>query len=222
MKIVSKFKDYYDSGQAFGQDPKRVYLRETRIETLKLDNYYHRGLHVIGFCGQLYPFINKIECVNKYKKNRNAKYYTLYDNDMFNISFDNIKDECIRVKFDEKIDLSDSGKRYWFSKTIKQEFETLQDSSQLNDLFVKYKTPIFHYNALRKENIIINPNLKDLAFFKVKDTIQAYQEIEQFISNELANETHIDVPVGNDEVIGTSKGFDRYSFRNAKKKPKKF
>lgn len=78
------------------------------------------------------------------------------------------------------------------------------------------------YNSLKDGNILINPSLKMLGFQKVLHTMDAFQQIEMFLSNQLAQETQGKVPVGTDEVIGMSKGFNRYSFRNAKKKPKKF
>lgn len=227
MRIISKFKDYYDSGQFYGIDQSRIYVRETIRKTWVPRAYYQRKLCVVGFCGKLYPFVNYTEHIQKNNKDRNAKYYTLYEDDIFKYSFDEIlnrnnsTNDVVRIDFDETIAL-DKFKKYWFSKTLKQEYDEMCTDKDLLALFLKYKTPTFLYTNDRKDNLIINPCLKDYAFFKVTDTIQAYQEIEQFVSNELASLIQPNMPVGNDEIVGTSKGFDRYSFRNAKKKPKKF
>ncbi|HUV84907.1 MAG TPA: hypothetical protein VMV86_04310 [Methanosarcinales archaeon] len=73
MRIISSFRDYYDSGIAYGIDPDLLYVRETRVQ--KIDNKNPMGKHlhelqnafgtlaefeghkgVIAFCGKLYPF----------------------------------------------------------------------------------------------------------------------------------------------------------------------
>ena len=83
MRIVSKFKDYYDGVQAMGYDPELVYVRESReMEGDFFDSFLLHDNHVfdfpdpkritfwfsiIGFCGALYPVI-KIERNLKTKK----------------------------------------------------------------------------------------------------------------------------------------------------------
>ena len=94
-----------------------------------------------------------------------------------------------------------------------------KSNEEVKNIFLKYNTPIFLINST---NLIINPILKDYNFAKIYDTTQAFQRISQFLTNELAHSMQGDVPVGGNEVIGRSKGFDEYSFRNAKKKPKRF
>lgn len=42
MKIISGFRDYYDSAQAYGQDPARVYRRETRLVEVRGDQWPYR------------------------------------------------------------------------------------------------------------------------------------------------------------------------------------
>lgn len=69
MRIISKFKDYYDGAQGYGQDPKLVYVRETKAVKIdrsvalpywRVPNAFPRTdaaeRAVIGFCGRLYPF----------------------------------------------------------------------------------------------------------------------------------------------------------------------
>jgi hypothetical protein len=92
-------------------------------------------------------------------------------------------------------------------------------------LFIEHKIPIFHIgNSDNGRKLILNPKLSDFGFAKFFDSTQAFQRIEQYISNELASEFQPNIPVGGNEVLGRSKGFDEYSFRhiNTKKKPKKF
>ena len=73
MRIISSFKDYYDSGVAYGIDPKLVYVRETREQEIKDNTKVEKHLvelleaydnlpnfdgerGVIAFCGKLYPY----------------------------------------------------------------------------------------------------------------------------------------------------------------------
>lgn len=80
MRIISKFKDYYDSVQAYGQDHELVFLRQQSEHQIfrSLDNgikplphefeKYLKGVQlwkktnfrggVIGFCGKLIPYIH--------------------------------------------------------------------------------------------------------------------------------------------------------------------
>ena len=97
----------------------------------------------------------------------------------------------------------------------------------LNHFFLKHKVPIFYIGNVGNESeskLVLNPKLEDFVFAKFYDTTQAFQKIEQFISNELASEFQPNIPTGGNEVLGRSKGFDEYSFRHpdTKKKPKKF
>ena len=60
MRIISPFKDYYDSAQAYGIDPKLVYVRETKVVPLydpktgkvtqlpkQLDEFFKRIPHML-------------------------------------------------------------------------------------------------------------------------------------------------------------------------------
>lgn len=68
MKIISKFKDYYDSVVQYGQDSSLLYLREEYINKtpypfpvlpllhrFEVPSPYNARIGVIGFCGKIYP-----------------------------------------------------------------------------------------------------------------------------------------------------------------------
>lgn len=72
MRIISKFKDYYDSCMYYGMDKDLVYARhvETKngsikelLETSELRSYESNKTNIyyafgnIGFCGKFYPYI---------------------------------------------------------------------------------------------------------------------------------------------------------------------
>jgi len=196
MRIISKFKDYYDGGSSYGIDMERVYVRETK-EIEIADRFYATRFYVIGFCGELYPFKMK-NYISDPKKD------TIYDDDMFKFKFIKYpKDDIYKL---DKYEIHTDIKRY----------NEIKNDKELKSYFMKYKTPVFFVN-FNNRKLTLNSMLKQYGFFKVKDTIQAYQEIYQYISNILVENPEIKVPVGSDLDLLKSKGFDaKYSFRKEK------
>jgi hypothetical protein len=66
MRINSNFKDYYDGLQSLDDDKETVLHRFPKIVTMSLKHYekigvnLYNGERVIGFAGNLYPFIEVI------------------------------------------------------------------------------------------------------------------------------------------------------------------
>ena len=118
MRIASKFRDYYDVGQATGQDQTLVYRRYPKI--VKIDHYYwspppgsyissysENGLQfeltIIGFCGRVYPAlaVNTSEGGRSDKEERRQRRfcYTLTDVDKFVLDhFGRDGDTAYRIK----------------------------------------------------------------------------------------------------------------------------
>ncbi len=208
MKIISKFKDYYDGGAVYGVDTERIYVRTTKvIKEHKLSK--SRDFEVIGFCGELFLFKDYRNSFNQDKR------YILWNEEALNYEFVSTSSTLIGEIL--------KGKKRKVSKWLKESYDKLKSSKELLALFLKYRTPVFFLGYDDYEHVlIINPKLKDYNFAKNYGTVETFQKIEQFISNELVEDKQGDTPVGGNEVLGRSKGFDEYSFRNAKKKPKKF
>ena len=217
MRIVSKFKDYYDNGMKYGQDKTHTYVRNTKEVPLEIKSIYlsTSGSYknkpediiyfygVVGFCGDIYPFIKW------HYNNDNAKSCITYD-----------KDEIVELTTRH----IDNKKRLFYNKKsyINEEleyFNNLKNNKKLKSLFLKYRVPIFSMineslNYISKPNTLeLNSNLSNLEFYRVVDPFQAYQKIDMFIGNELAPRDEIEVPVGSDKVIAASKGYDKWSFR---------
>lgn len=236
MRIISKFKDYYDSGAMYGIDTERIYTREQKkMElacTVNVDAY-----EIIGFCGEIFPITNfsqqdvSTTSGNTDKWERHPKDFILYEEEAREYSFQ-AKDNKHTLSPTQYIKVRRKDQKFWKwgfgSTTIDREFERIKNSKELKELFLKYKTPVFHLKQTRDSatgyKLTLNPTLKNYAFYKIYDTTQAFQRLEMFISNILVGEKPVIVPTGNSEVVGRSKGFDEYSFRNinTKKKPKKF
>lgn len=233
MRIISKFKDYYDGGAVYGVDTERNFVRETKEISLprskgSSNDIEHIGgfLEIIGFCGEIYVLINGSSKGFGDDWYRHPKEYILYDDEILEYVF--IDDRGYGPNFyrfdwesakKHTLNTEEKKKRLrMFGISLPEKYDILKKSTQLKSLFLEYKTPIFHIKKYGNEyNLTLNPRLKDYAFYKIKNTIQAFQEIEMFSSNILVSDTNVDVPVGGDIVVRDSKGFDKWSFRKEKK-----
>lgn len=213
MIIISKFKDYYDGGATFGVNTSRRYIRET--QEIKYSKFPF-NFNVIGFCGKIYPFDNIVSVIYN-----NPKKYTNYDPELH---FEEYKDRDRVVDLNTDYRLVKKERKnyfgYWWHVVYHgmnkpQLFEAARKHKDLLNLFIQYQVPVFH---IRGDILTLNPCLKDYAFYKVMDTTQAFQEIEMFLGNVLVSDTKVIVPVGDDNVIRDSKGFDKWTFR---KEPEK-
>ena len=240
MKIISKFKDYYDSASSYGVDESVVYVRKLEVldegEVSYMADAWDYGdteiefskFGVLGFCGELYPLITKYE-----PRDRLGRYDSptpdtvLYGRDAVEMR---LKDHTDRDrKYEDKTFVEDEGRPWWNSKTYQEIYDELVKNERLKQIFAELDTPVFYVRPSGKINrkdqrvwlrVIKNPCLKELGFFRMKSAPVAFSEIQQFISNALAKDTEVEVPVGDNEVIGRSKGFDSHSFRKEPTKKK--
>lgn len=240
MLIVSKFHDYYDTIAKLGIDKAYVYKRnEQALKGIfgKKDRNGHRNswpydetysrtrlggttsymVHkmVIGFCGKLYPVI----IVDKTFPNEKSERHSLYTTEKVYEFFEK-----------EKVALEDKH-RFWsmrdFSVKSKKSLDNFFSGSEFKDLeleFHRHKVPIFIYGRFAdskkaytysqdKEQLVLNPRLKDYGFVKVKDPVSAFQDIYMFISGILGL-SHMEMPEFTDKQKAQQKGHDgKYSFR---------
>ena len=97
---------------------------------------------------------------------------------------------------------------YGWNKT-KDEFFDKQTWSKYKNLFIDKKVPLF---ALTNEKIILNANLKDYRFAKIKDPFTAFQDIMMYISGVLGVGEPEMVEISNNDMRD-KKGFDDWSFK---------
>lgn len=220
MRIISSFKDYYDGGAVYGIDQNRVYVRETTFESF---DKQISTFEIVGFCGEIFPIVNFSEIDWDHKWKRHPKDFILYHDDAIKYTFENDRkwrrgygymggeDNYKKVQADKYVG--------WPHKLRRDVYNDLVNSKELKQLFVEFKVPVFFigkYPWLEQENradVVLNPRLEYLGFYKVLDTVQAFQRIEMFLGSTLVTEFQGQVPVGDDNVIRDSKGFDRFSFR---------
>jgi len=209
MLIVSKFHDYYDVGMKLGVDKATVYERKTiSIEgkfpcPASLSNDVYWKSSVLAFCGKFYPFVYRTtngkidkyiwdveEAVNTLPK---SKHKYVWDKDRIDIEV---------------------GIRHFFDRKY----------PELEKLFHFHRTPIFGFGPASTrsytwrrqslyESLVLNPNLKEIEFYKVKDPITAYQEVHMYLSGVLGAPPKPTRPI-DDKVMAASKGHDSpYSFK---------
>jgi len=222
VRIVSKFKDYYDGVVGYSESP--LYIRDDKlvdskklIEWLKkfpkplATNYslgYCGSIYInsviIGFCGRLYPYyiLDVIDYPLNHKK---YKYPCINPSDV-----QRIVESEFKIKI--KIQTHDYWKKYCFNDNDFQEF-TKNLNANGYDYFQEFKVPIFSvtggYNDMQ---VTLNPSLKDQYFQSIIDPWTAYQEIERFVGNDLVFDPLTEFKM-DDKLKRDSKGFDDWSFK---------
>lgn len=248
MKIISKFKDYYDPLQT--HDPSTgVYERKTEEVLVDWVGYgdaryakekeYSVKSGLLGFCGKLYPFV-------KYTKTGNPTEF-IYSFDLFKV----LRDYLLTIEYSRSTwygwygwyGLITVGKwtkidnaKLWFE----QDWQTLIDNKRNSryepntgkradyidpsKIFLDYKVPCFVLEKTEESHkcgkfaLILNPRLADYNFYRVVDTYSAYQEIEMFLNNQIVRRDDPYIEPVPDTIKAESHGFDKWSFRKVGKK----
>jgi hypothetical protein len=232
MRIISDFKDYYDSVRVYGFDPALIYKRSIESFSvsdldLQLDskiaqyvknipkNYNFKPV-LLCFCGKAYVYWRYARGFGE-DKNLNLEYGTFMTAPKV--------DEFILNRFGKgeykKYCGIDNDYQYdYFNKDAVDEFADKHECIEIGDkLFHTMQTPVFLLAPFRPEfnvlhwAVLKNPMLKDLDFQKKFDAFLAYQEISMYFGGVLARKDEIPIRVGGDEVIAQQKGFDDKSFK---------
>jgi len=233
MRIISKYKDYYDGVGAGDLDPIPVYERhEKKIELIqpfpndwrhskylivnrnnKVDGYksklVERSLYtyVIGYCGELYPILKVVQ-----DEGSISKYWYEYD----------VSTILDYVKTNRWQGIH----RY---KEILNEWLELIKTLKLQDIFKEHNVPVFIFDGFEIDtrkgtqpvlHVTLNPRLRKYEFYKIKDAYTTYQDIRMYVGNDLARDTEVNVPTGDDKTLAESKGYDKWSFRKESTKEK--
>lgn len=203
MRIISKFKDYYDIGLQMGVDEDITYVRkETFLPELekgeKEDRSYLRGWtaketrlasgeYYIGFCGT----VRSLVCLEKggYTNPEHVVCYSVED-------YNKYRDLGFSAR-------RTSGGDYYYRNRF---FETYED----HDQFRKHGVPIFVDVDYRFT--VLNPCLKWFDFAKVVDAYTAFQEVSMYVSGVLGIEGNKMVEI-EDKYRLAGHGYDKSSFR---------
>ena len=192
MRLISKFRDYYDFGMCYGIDPKLVYNRITskatdEQQTLLDGIVLHRIVKYIRpspategavcFCGMMYPY------VRWYGPNTMIWSYT----------------ELLEYQSASSYQWRDYREEDYFTP------RPVDDS-----YFLKVGAPVFSIERIHAA--VINPKLTPLKFHLVMDSTTCFNEISQYIGN-ILNAPQAMMKVSDKERI-VKAGFDKRSFRH--------
>jgi hypothetical protein len=243
MRIYSDFNDYYDGVQAHGQDPACGYIRkelttEVNLSVLDIPTrtvqygigwsfFSELKYYVLGFCGQLYPFI---EYGFGGSDDRTKVYYEpeslikLLSKDKWFRSRHSDFNKAWIYKFGDR-------RHNKFKNSTIESIEAFFNfyTGAKSETFVNLGVPVFKIDAekftremafarygqnktVRILEIVTNPNLKKLDFGKIKDVYSAFQELEMFLSGVLGIQQPELVEIADKDMV-VKKGFNDWSFR---------
>jgi hypothetical protein len=201
MRIISKFKDYYDH---FASNPKLSdfnyrYVRKTTV----LDVHYSDVVSDVSieggrlyfgclyFCGEPYPIV-VIE--RNLKEQHIFTVEDLGEGNLYTAPFDTAKHW-----------LEKGRRRFYFSQ------KTVKNIAPL-PIHKKLKSPCF---LVLPNKMIVDPDLKHIGFSRVLGAWEAFLKLEVFLSNELAPRDEIAYQPS-DKLKIESHGFNKFSFRKEK------
>lgn len=229
MKIKSKFKDYYDHVQAYGQDTDISYIRNTE-KYCNVNNHVHNnkwfkverddegrdilteeydmkypidnfggGFIDIYFCGKVYHTLKVEQTSDRYGKIIPEEYF--YDADKF-------------AKYFETANRSHAD-RYYLKDKLKNLSENGKVRTNINQ---KLGHPVImvRYDWYMGLQNIYNPRLNEIQFQKAVDPYTAFMELDMFISGVLGKTGGEMVTISDKDKI-YKHGFDyKYGFRTRK------
>lgn len=237
MRIISKFRDYYDSVQAHGTDERLVYRRAQNELRPTLSSFRHeRVLHIashipmwpqwdvrgaiIVFCGKVYPFwMCGTTCCWQPSEiedhiRRRSKRKDLRANEIPSANaFEPSKSLSLFHRLYP-------GRYRLDRKDVTRFLETFDAFEVGPEIHIEYSAPVIRVNCASEWHfstisLVTNPCLADTEFFRRVDPFTAYQEIAMYLGNELAQPDIAPQTVGSDKDIAKAKGFDDQSFRTA-------
>lgn len=226
MRIISPFRDYYDSAQGFGADQTRLFLRkpeslaanqlgipaELKEPFSKVKSWssasWAASIIPIVFCGKLYHALR----LRYASYNRTTCFYSEESSIFYTV-------DSARAWAETK---GNQELLAFMQRRIKNgDLPLASQGTPLNlNWLVENLAPILTCDLHNYESFLTkNARLSDLQFYKVFDAVQAYQELDMYLSGILAAENKPMVEIS-DKIRALQRGFDCYSFRQTPTKRK--
>ena len=251
MRLISNYKDYYDHYARNRNVSDMNYIWNRKTEEVSVDFAIPRPLQlevnvlskfkssfepfakvlVVWFCGRAIPIIERHE-------RRTNGYFGSWEVSYVNelgLLPDRLQrdwQEISKSKYDnfykDALKIMDLANEPWMSvdfKPILLEGKVRPVKLEVVEMHRKLGTPVFCSYLQNiwedKPKVVVNPDLSKLEFHKFVDSYSAFQELEQFVSNQMAPiDSRMDQPVP-DKINAESHGFDKFSFRKEPSKGKK-
>ena len=244
MRIISKFRDYYDAGQVYGQDPDLVYVRRAEkvplvdphlsvVERLgkKLPRRRDFRLtlepNLIGFCGKVYLGYEANATIHA-PMGSFSLHTWLHSPEDFQKFFSGKARKALAPNFYEKPRRKRWGTPYLRFKNVKEAYANFP-SEALTELFHSLNSPVWRVQFSRASSMLnklgqnpeveINGSLRDTEFYRVVDTYTAYQELSMYVGGVLRRAEPICAEIS-DLSMRDKKGFDEWSFKTRPKEGK--
>jgi hypothetical protein len=238
MKLISKFKDYYDNvlNTLLREEDKLFYKREEELINDKFD-YFDK-------LNKVYDFKRSEKFIKNHKTKETINIYAynlvfcgnLYNFTLFHIqssfsetfkiakNFDEYKklaeEHIENFKFDTKYYWNENNNRFYHNteKSVRNFFDIkIENISAISNELKSYSFLYFTNNRINGKNIYLNnPKLEYLHFEKIKDPYTAAQEVSQYINGVLSCVCTPEVKFTDKDIL-MAKGFDpKISFRKEK------
>lgn len=234
MKVISKYKDYYDFvAKIYGEDPKIVFNRnpqhfDATISYTPLESDFYSGLsHVMRNSHSVIASYHNRVVLSR--KSTPAEYYIdgiivcgkLYImlhkliNKIEPYQYEQIELLTIQEYFEKYVKKSDS----WYTGRI-------NSLCSANDKFIeinkRFNSPVVYLNLHVKESrqnkldctVSTNLSLLDRQFETKVDPYQMFQDLQMFITNNLTPEMVTETIDDKYKIL--QHGFDKQSFRHRK------
>lgn len=223
MRIISSFRDYYDSVQRVAFDKETVLVRERRVVEIGYDSELGRlrcavnehdfgpslrfSPFLLGFCGRFYPYV-------RVEDQLEGESTLISDHDAYQAHRERIFARFLNPEWAEEGLATKAVARYYF-----QRFDVWEQ--HYGEYFRAYRAPYFGLGISGNGTATLElfPRLKPLGFARVKDPYSAFQEISSFLTGVLGRQAPETCEIGDDVRIAKH-GFDKHSFRKRKKKKK--
>jgi len=234
MRIISDFKDYYDSIMGTGQDRTLVYKRYR--QSIDIDpgcfcgpfssgpygagwnEFFTTDQYLIWFCGKTYPLV-AFEVPLPGKTVKAATYcYRTEDVDSF-------VRRCYPKSWEHYATVGYVRKNLWPRLLQRHMFVQFFDapllqSERMRAMAEEKRCPVVVAHGVQRHRgkpgtLTLNAELKRLEFIRMFDPYSAFQEIAMWLGNQA--EPRKPIPEIGDETMAEIKGFDKWSFRKPPK-----
>ena len=246
MKIISKFQDYYDIGIAYGVDEKLRFERVTEVgeescvwgepwsHYVFKNHKWHKVwffFNIIGFCGEIYPFIHLVIEENK-GTNKKPNYESVEEEYFYDVkSFESYITKHIDPtgkiihetnnrysSYRRKLNIVSEAKVY-FKKDFTKKKKMFQTHNSY--YFVEESSACMQNKYIQTSiRITLYPILKQYKFSQVLAPMDAFQKLSMYIGAKNTDKKLIEIE---DKYLAQGKGFDCYSFKKmpSKRRAKK-
>jgi len=236
MRMISKIHDYYD-GVARNTINDKTYTFVRNGSVLENIDVPYLGtisfnspecditfqLIVVGFCDKIYPGL-EVAHYDKSTYESTISYFYDLESVKCGIDFDVIPDvakhRCsMQLNIKKRLEnWLTNGRSIYYSPLYHHPPHDIRCNLTLKNLFYEHGVAYFKVSShpIKKSmNVQLYPILKDCQFYKIFDSYSCFQQIEQFLTNQLIDRDKIDAIIPDVMKIHTH-GFDKWSFRKQK------